>query len=422
MVRQQFFGGKQMKSTHFEEPHTSEYLPSERGMTLFVTAAALFALVGFVALAVDMGNLYTARADCQKIADAAALAGAKEAFFYTPADPVATGKTAAVSAARANYTAINTNDNRLQNANIVVNTTDRTVQVTVLRTAANLNAVPTFFGRIFGLATVDVSAMATAEVYRPTGTGIGPPIGAKCVKPWLIPDRYDFGSGLELIDESDRGKYFNVKQGDTAASVVSGQYLVANLPQGSIPPLCPACGDPSGSQSGGNLYRQNISCCNRNTIWCGVYLDFDTANGNKVGPTGDGVTCLIRQGNSNTGQDILISPTPANPTGSLQIQPGPNNPLSSNPSITYVTDSDSLIVVPMFDATVTITPGQTQLMVIGFIQCFIHYVGNPQNTVYTTIINVTRCSPGGGGSGTPGPITGAIGSPLPIRLVRNTGT
>jgi hypothetical protein len=106
----------------------------------------------------------------------------------------------------------------------------------------------------------------------------------------------------------------------------------------------------------------------------------------------------------------------------LQIQPGPNNPLSSNPNINYLTDSDSLIIVPMFDASAPITNGQTQLFVVGFMQVFIHYVGNPQNTVYTTIINVTRCAASGGPTPAPGPITGAIGSPLPLRLVRNTGT
>src|SRR5262245_46757175 len=111
---------------------------SERGITLYITAAGMFALIGFIALAVDMGNLYTVRADCQKIADAAALAGAKEAFFYAPADPVVTAREAAISAARANYSPINGNDNRLKDANIVVNTTEHTVQVTVLRTAANL--------------------------------------------------------------------------------------------------------------------------------------------------------------------------------------------------------------------------------------------------------------------------------------------
>ena len=396
---------------------------SERGVVLFMMAGGLLSLIGFIALAVDMGMLYTARADCQKIADAAALAGAKEAFFYTPADPVATARTAAISAARANYVPRDSNDNRLQNANIVVNTAERTVQVTVTRTAANLNAVQTFFGKILGINSVDVSAMATAEVYRPTVGG--PPFGSKCIKPWLLPDQYDFGSGLETIDETDRGKFFNIKQGDSALSTAPGQYLIANLPTGSITPLCPSCGDSATAANGADLYRQNISCCNRNPIFCGVLVDFDTENGNKVGPTGQGVQCLIGQGGGEVGQDILISPTPANPNGPLRIQPGPNNPLSSNPSITYVTDSESLIIVPMFDAASPLTSGQTQVLVVGFMQVFIHYVGNPQNTVYTTIINVTRCS-SGGGSGSPPPpsgtITGAIGSPLPLRLVRNTGT
>src|SRR5215510_10041997 len=106
-----------MRTTLFERFQTgkSQRVASERGVALFITAAGMFALIGFIALAVDMGNLYTVRADCQKIADAAALAGAKEAFFYQPTDPVATAKTAAISAARANYVPLDTNDNRLQN-------------------------------------------------------------------------------------------------------------------------------------------------------------------------------------------------------------------------------------------------------------------------------------------------------------------
>jgi Flp pilus assembly protein TadG len=408
------------KSSRFErfQQRRSERFASERGIVLFITAAGMFALIGFIALAVDMGNLYTVRADCQKIADAAALAGAKEAFFYHPADPVATAKTAAISAARANYSPLDSNDNRLQNANIVVNTTEHTVQVTVLRTAANSNPVPTFFGRIFGVTTVDVSAMATAEVYRPTPGG--PQIGSKCIKPWLMPDQYDFGSGLEPIDDNDRGRTFNVKQGTSATRAASGQYLVANMPQGSTPASCPACGDPSGAQQGGNLYRQNIACCNRNPIFCGSPVVYDASSGNMVGPTGDGVTCLIHEDkNTGVGQDILISPTAANPNGPLQILPGPNNLLSSNPSIGYLTDSDSLVIVPMFDASTTlVTSGQNQVTVVGFMQVFIQSVGNPQNTVYSTIINVTRCDPGAPA----GTVTGAIGSPLPLRLVRNSGT
>jgi len=407
------------KSPHFEgfQPRQRERFASERGITLIITAAGMFALLGFIALAVDMGNLYTVRADCQKIADAAALAGAKEAFFYQPANPVATAKEAAVSAARANYVPRDSNDNRLQNANIVVNTTDHTVQVTVLRTAANLNAVPTFFGQIFGISTVDVSAMATAEVFRPT-PGTTTPFGGKCIKPWLMPNQFDFGFGLETIDANDRGRFFVVKQGNQSnGKAAPGQYLVAAMPMGATPATCPRCGDATKNLSGGLLYKQNISCCNKNPIWCGSPVIYDTQGGSLVGPTGDGVMCLIHEDKATgLGQDILISPTPANPTGPLQIQPGPNNPLSSNPGVGYLTDSDSLVVVPMFDANTVIGTGQVQLTVIGFMQVFIHSVGAPQSTVSTTIINVTTCTPGA-------PVTtGPVGSPLPLRLVRNSGT
>ena len=396
---------------------------SEKGIILIIVAAALFTLLGFVGIAVDIGNLYVARADCQKIADASALAGAKEAFFYTPADPVSAGTTAAVSAARANYAPANSNDNRLQPSNVQVNTGDHTVRVMVTRTAANQNPVPTFFARVFGIDTVDIFAIATAEVYRPT---IGGPLfGTKCVKPWLLPDTYDFGSGggVETIDDTDRGKYYNVKQGDSALSSAPGQYLLATLPNAPTTPLCPSCGDESASTQGGDLYRQNISCCNRNPLWCGINLPFDTDNGNKVGPTGQGVQCLIAGGEQyQDGQDILISPTPSNPNGPLQIQPGFRNPLSQNPNVNYVSESDSLVIIPMFDSSTPITNGQSSLLVVGFMQLFIHRVGNPQNTVYTTIINVTRCL-NSGGTGTPPPPsgsgTGAIGSPLPLRLVRN---
>ena len=48
----------------------------EEGMVLIVVAVLLVALIGFVALAVDVGLLYAARTSAQEVADAAALAGA----------------------------------------------------------------------------------------------------------------------------------------------------------------------------------------------------------------------------------------------------------------------------------------------------------------------------------------------------------
>src|SRR2546425_10135461 len=48
----------------------------QEGFVLVVVAIVLLALVGFLALAVDVGVLYSARTSAQEGADAAALAGA----------------------------------------------------------------------------------------------------------------------------------------------------------------------------------------------------------------------------------------------------------------------------------------------------------------------------------------------------------
>ncbi len=396
----------------------------EKGIALYIAAAAMFALLGFIAISVDLGHLYTARADSQKIADAAALAGAREAFLAPSPNPTQAAVDAATSTARANYTPTSGSDIRLVPSNIVVNTTERTVQVTVTRTAANNNPVPTFFARVFGMAAVDVTARATAEVYLPSGAG-SPPIGEKCVKPWFLPNQYDFdGNGPQPprdILPSDIGTYINIKQGDSALAWAPGQYLIATLPNSGISPSCPECGDEASAGQGGDLYRQNISCCNRNPIWCGMSVPFDTDNGNKVGPTRQGTKCLIHQGNGNAdnaGQDILNLPIP--PNGTLNITTGSDHPGGGGLT---VSDSESLVIVPMFDPdTNPIGSGQSTVTVDGFMQIFIKKVDNPQSTVYAYIIQVINCTPSGGSGGGGTPVSGPIGSPLPLRLVRNSGT
>src|SRR5438034_8930301 len=48
----------------------------QKGFVLVVVALLLVALIGFLAFAVDIGVLYSARTSAQEVADAAALAGA----------------------------------------------------------------------------------------------------------------------------------------------------------------------------------------------------------------------------------------------------------------------------------------------------------------------------------------------------------
>ncbi|HYL30302.1 MAG TPA: pilus assembly protein TadG-related protein, partial [Gemmatimonadales bacterium] len=60
--------------------------PGERGATAVFVAIALAALLGMVALAVDVGMLMKVRADAQRAADSAALAGAQDFLSGNPLD------------------------------------------------------------------------------------------------------------------------------------------------------------------------------------------------------------------------------------------------------------------------------------------------------------------------------------------------
>jgi Flp pilus assembly protein TadG len=52
----------------------------ESGSVAVITAVCLVFLIGFVALVVDVGHLYSVRNELQNAADAAALAGARALF------------------------------------------------------------------------------------------------------------------------------------------------------------------------------------------------------------------------------------------------------------------------------------------------------------------------------------------------------
>ncbi|HKY59444.1 MAG TPA: pilus assembly protein TadG-related protein, partial [Gemmatimonadota bacterium] len=56
-------------------------LGDEHGSTIVFVSLAMAALLSIVALAVDVGMLYTARGEAQRAADAAALAGAAAGFI-----------------------------------------------------------------------------------------------------------------------------------------------------------------------------------------------------------------------------------------------------------------------------------------------------------------------------------------------------
>jgi Flp pilus assembly protein TadG len=64
-----------------EKESLSDRLNNQQGVSAVIIAICLFMLVGFVALAIDVGHLYVARNELQNAADAGALAGARHLYL-----------------------------------------------------------------------------------------------------------------------------------------------------------------------------------------------------------------------------------------------------------------------------------------------------------------------------------------------------
>jgi Flp pilus assembly protein TadG len=146
----------------------------ERGTIALIVTAFIAIVFGVAALAIDGGNLYVLRNRMQAAADAAALAGASQL------PTVANVNNAAQSWALKNLPAAEGNGNILSTSDIVIgnwNTLTRvftagatprdSVKVTVRRTAATGNSVPTYFAGLIGIPTVNVVAEAIATGQDP---------------------------------------------------------------------------------------------------------------------------------------------------------------------------------------------------------------------------------------------------------------
>ena len=176
----------------------------ERGAAVIYVAVVLFLLLGMAALAVDVGYNRVVRNQLQNAADAAALAACNR--FYDRTGPIDLDDPTAVcpdwSAATieaGNAIPINRADNNaLQTGTTWVGWWDivrslnpdqwatapssptctpptshygPAVRVTILKASGqNSGAMPTFFGKILGVSTIDVDASATAVAASPGQT------------------------------------------------------------------------------------------------------------------------------------------------------------------------------------------------------------------------------------------------------------
>lgn len=270
----------------------------ERGVALIVAAGSMVALTSAVALAVDVGMLTVARGEAQSAADGGAMAGAS-GLIESPHVP------AYARALAIEYAGNNTV--RGQTATVLAEDVDvdlaaRTVTVRVLRTADRGNPLGTFFARIFGVNSVNITARAVA---RASNAG-----GVNCLLPLVVPDRWSEGGGPgndpDTFDPDKGDEYIPWMDASTDPPTFNHDTFTGYSADDIGAPIVLKSNDGGGTynaswyypwrppgQSGGSDYRQNVRSCVDPNISYSVGQSVATEPGNMVGPTNQGFSDLI---------------------------------------------------------------------------------------------------------------------------------
>lgn len=141
--------------------HPRKKYDGERGAVSVIVAIMLVVLLGFGAMAVDVGMLYAERTQLRNGADAAALAVAQKCAKSAPSSNDADcSTTSTLAASLANSNAI---DYRSNIKSIILDKPNRKVTVTAgaQEKGKSPNEVSLFFARVFGLNTAEVNAPST---------------------------------------------------------------------------------------------------------------------------------------------------------------------------------------------------------------------------------------------------------------------
>lgn len=268
---------------------------NDEGFSLVFVGVGMMALVGVSMLAIDVGQLMTARSQAQNSADAGALAGATALYFnsYTDRTPSGPAVTNALAASLANKVIGGNVSITPADVDFPLNPTTgepNRVHVTVYRDATHGNPVSTLIAHYFGISTVDVAATATAEV--------SPAAGMTCVLPFTIPDRWDekvtppfdpedpYGSPDVYIGPDDKVNYtgYNAERDKGMLVRLKADNKTKIAPSFYYPYAIPA-------STGASDYREAIGGCNTTVMLPNAL--YNPEPGNMVGPTKQGMDDLI---------------------------------------------------------------------------------------------------------------------------------
>jgi len=277
--------------------HFRKFRRDERGMSFAFVGLGLIAFMAASTLAIDVGMFMTARTQAQTSADAAALAGATALVFNDWNDRTASGPAvqSALSTAQKNDVMLGAVSVQPSDVTFPLDPYGQAneVRVNVFRTAERTNPVRTLIGPLFSIPTVDIAATATAQA--------APANGMTCVKPFIIPDKWQEVTNPPWTSNSTFHRYDN--HGNLLANPDSydptrgygpsdiGTVLVLRAQQGQniSPSMYYSWQMPGGV--GGDDFEWNIANCNTTVITRGYMANQEP--GDKMGPTIDGLQALM---------------------------------------------------------------------------------------------------------------------------------
>jgi len=341
----------------------------ERGSALIMVALSLLVVTALVAIAIDGAVMMTTRAQLQRAADAAALAGATGLIdggydlAIERAIAIASFNTAMLSTGSASV-AITEDDIEFPEEDVI--------RVTTHRTAATGDAVRMFFRRV-----VDRSGPNTADVTAVASARASDLCSSRCFKPWAVPDRWDDVDGdgehdpgesyspeqTGYLPSTDLGSVITLKIGNPQQAIASGVFYPVDFP-----PL----GHEEAPLTGGDWYRQWIADCEPYSVGIGDRLQLEP--GNMAGPT--------RQG-----MDELIA-----------LDPGARwDPTTETIVGSAYAVSPRIALIAMFDPTLPVTSGRNWVQVSKVAAMFIEDTGPGGEVTGRFIDTSTQGNPCPGG-------------------------
>ncbi len=352
---------------------------NDRGVVAVLTAVSVLVLMGMMVFGIDMGYLFLVRGQLQNASDSGALAGASKLVFLLPQGAsgsalearneaidyatrhlgaermvqagdveVFLSKEGVAYGVDANGTLVDNPDLSFASAesiNIFLGNSPA-IMVIVRRTGAS--PVQLFFGQILGRPTAEVQAFAVARLV---------PLGGTCgFTPWMIRD-WPFTDPINLGDLATLKYRTCGQEVECPEREAPGWFSPVQFP----PINKPECGSP---EPGAAVYRENITQGSSCTCLIEIGDTLRVEEGNKVGPTLQGVEALI-----------AMDPGAVYNTGTNEVD---------GSQFADWTQSPRIVNVLIFDPNLVLTPSTREVNVVKIGAFFIDDVAGTGNGVDIT--------------------------------------